>query len=575
MSLRCVVLLSLVVAARALAATEHADLIVHHGKVVIVDRNFHVAQAMAIRADRVLAVGSNEEIEKLAGPATRQIDLQGKMVLPGLIDSHVHPGMASIYEFDHELPEMQTVADVLAHVRQRAAVLPPGQWICIDQVFITRLRDRRFPTRQELDEAAPNHPVCFRTHPDASLNSLALKLSGIDRNFQVTDGKPGFIQRDPATGEPTGIVRNCLRFVNRKDPGKVPTEQDRYDRLRQMLAAYNAAGITGITDREVHEDDIKLYQQLKDRGELTCRVFLTYFVDAQSPIEAVEGRIAEAERHPLHRYDNLLWLRGIKSYLDGGMLTGTAYMRQPWGTSKIYSISDPQYRGLLFIQPERLYQIARTALSHGFQFTAHSVGDGAVHALIDAYERVNREFPVRPLRPCICHSNFMSLEAIEKMQRLGIVADLQPAWLYLDGATLLAHFGPERLEYFQPYRTIFEHGVTVGGGSDHMQKIDVRRALNPYDPLLGIWTVLARQPRWIDTPLHPEQCLTRRQAIELYTINNAYLVFQEKEKGSLEKGKLADFVVLDKDLLTCPVNEIRDAHVEQTFLAGKCVYQRQ
>ena len=201
-------------------------------------------------------------------------------------------------------------------------------------------------------------------------------------------------------------------------------------------------------------------------------------------------------------------------------------------------------------------------------------GDGAVQALIAAYERVNSDFPVRDKRPCITHCNFMSLESIQKMQALGIVADIQPIWLHLDGRTLLKQFGEERTNYFQPYKTIFEHGVVVGGGSDHMQRIGSLRSVNPYNPFLGIWTTLTRQPRWADAPLHPEQLITREQALRFYTLNNAFLTFEEKEKGSLEVGKLADFIVLDRDILTCPVDEVKDISVLQTWLGGKQVYAR-
>jgi hypothetical protein len=219
-----------------------------------------------------------------------------------------------------------------------------------------------------------------------------------------------------------------------------------------------------------------------------------------------------------------------------------------------------------------LRQIVRLALENDLQPTAHSVGDGAVHALIDAYEAVSRDLPLRERRPCISHSNFMSAEAIEKMRTLGIVADMQPAWLYLDGAVLAKQFGDKRLEYFQPYRALFDAGVTVGGGSDHMQKLGGLRSINPYNPFLGMWTTIARQPRRTDKQLHPEQYLTRQEAIRLYTINNAYLTFEEREKGSLEAGKLADFIVLDRDILMCPVDEVKDIQVRQTWLGGKQVY---
>lgn len=167
----------------------------------------------------------------------------------------------------------------------------------------------------------------------------------------------------------------------------------------------------------------------------------------------------------------------------------------------------------------------------------------------------------------------MSLEAIQQMQQLGIVADLQPAWLWLDGATLRKQFGDERLAYFQPYRSIFEHGVIVGGGSDHMQKIGSLRSVNPYNPFLAIWITLARQPRRADQPLHAEQAITREQALRLYTINNAFLTFEEKEKGSLEVGKLADFVVLKTDILSCPVDDIRNITVSETYVGGQRVYK--
>jgi len=260
--------------------------------------------------------------------------------------------------------------------------------------------------------------------------------------------------------------------------------------------------------------------------------------------------------------------------MDGGMLTGSAYMLQPWGVSKVYSITDPAYRGMRYIEAGKLYKMARFALEHDLQFTAHSVGDGAVQGMIDAYSEVNNAFPVRPARPCITHANFMSAAMIQKMKELGIVVDLQPDWLWLDGATLRKQFGNERMTYFQPYKSLFEAGVPVGGGSDHMQKIGSLRSINPYNPFLGMWITLTRQPRWIDQPLHPEQRISREQAIRLYTINNAYLTFEEKEKGSLEKGKLADFIVLDKDILTCPADEVRSIRVDETYLGGKQVYRR-
>lgn len=549
------------------------DLIVHNAKLVTVDAQFRIAQAMAVRADRIVAVGSNADVLKLRGANTRVIDVAGKTILPGLMDSHVHAADASMYEFDHEIPTMETIADVLKYLKSRAAVVPKGEWISLSQVFITRLREQRYPTRAELDSVAPEHPVIFATGPDASLNTLALSKAGITKQTQAPSGRPGKVELDPKTGEPTGILRSASQFVKVPPSGKRPSEAERLGRLKAMLADYNSVGLTSIAERDASESEVELYRALRQRNELTCRVFLNAHIEPAQSWDKVEAQILKVANDPLHKPDAWLWLRGLKSYLDGGMLTGSAYMREPWGISKIYSITDPNYRGLRYIEPEALFRAADFALRHDLQFTAHSVGDGAVHAMVAAYKRVNQSFPVRDHRPCITHSNFMSPEAVQDMKEIGIVADLQPTWLERDGATLRAQFGDARLRYFQPYKSLFDAGVKVGGGSDHMQKIGSMRAINPYNPFYGMWVTLVRQPRWTDQPLHSEERISREQAIRLYTINNAFLMFAEKDKGSLEAGKLADFIVLKQDILTCPVDQVKSVQVAQTYVGGKQVYE--
>jgi len=556
-------------------ADDAPDFILHGGKVVTVDKNFSIASALALRGDRILATGTDEEILKLAGPTTVLIALNGRMVLPGLIDSHVHATGAAVYEFDHPIPELLTIDDVLKYVHQRTQLVKEGEWIVLNQVFITRLRDQRFPNRHELDQVAPKHPVYFRTGPDAALNSLALELSGIDKDFKITDGQPGRIEMDPATGEPTGIIRAAGRFVKSRSAEHSPSFDERKAALQKLLADYNSVGITSIVQRSAGETDIKLFDALKQDDQLTCRTFLCWGVNPAGEWDTVAAKILQAAKHPAHQYDNRLWLRGVKVFLDGGMLTGSAWMQKPWGVSSVYSITDPEYRGLIYIEPERLYQISKLCLENDLQITAHAVGDGAVQALIDAYARVNLEDPIAGKRPCITHCNFMSAQAIQQMKELEIVADIQPIWLYLDGRTLLRQFGEERTAFFQPYKTLFEQGIKVGGGSDHMQKIGSLRSVNPYNPFLAIWTMLTRQPRWTDQPLHPEQIVTREQAIRFYTINNAWLTFEEKEKGSLEPGKLADLIILDRDLLECHIDAIKDAQVDQTWLDGRVVYQKE
>jgi predicted amidohydrolase YtcJ len=550
-------------------AGDPPTLILQNGKIATVDNNFRIAEAIGIRDDKIIAVGSNDEVLKLGGDKTEVVDLDGKLVLPGLIDSHVHPSSAAMHEFSHPIPEMETIDDVLAYIKSRAEAQESGTWINVSQIFITRLRDPRYPSKAELDAVAPKNPVVFATGPDAMLNSLALAESGIDKDFKVTG--TGHIEKD-ANGEPTGLLRSCSRYIKSKSSGKSATEKDRLGRLELLFRDYNSVGLTTVADRHAGFDDIARYQQLKADGRLSVRMRASVGVDNSGSIEATTERLKEIAKHPARKPDPWVQIVGIKTFLDGGMLTGSAYMREPWGVSKIYSITDPQYKGVLFIEPERLEKMVRATVAEGLQFTAHSVGDGAVHNLLAAYEKVNQELPVKNTRPCITHSNFMSREALEQMARLGVVADIQPAWLYLDAKVLSAQFGEKRLRYFQPLKTAFDLGVAVGGGSDHMQKIGSLRSINPYNPFLAMWVTVTRRARWFEGQLHPEEALSREQAIRFYTSNNAYLLFMEDQVGSLEPGKLADLIVVDRDLLTCQVDDIRDAKVLRTYVGGKLVH---
>ncbi len=560
-----------------LTTTLHAagpNLIIHNARIVTVDPAFSIQQAMAVEGNRIVAVGQEEDVLRLQTEDTELLDLDGRMVLPGLMDSHVHPCDAAMTEFDHPIPEMESVRDVLDYFRARAEVLDDGQWIVLQQVFITRLREQRYPTRAELDAAAPNNPCVFRTGPDASLNTLALKLSGIDRDFRVADGGPGYIEKDPQTGEPTGILRSCSRYIKSVDSGRKATEQDRYDRLLTLLRDYSSVGITGICDGDVVQADLDLYRRMLERRELPVRVAAQYHVETIGPIEQIEENIRRVAQNPLRRGGPMLRVIGVKVYLDGGMLTGSAYMSRSWGVSKIYAIDDPNYRGVLFIPKDRLLPIVRTATESGLQFTAHTVGDGAVETLVDVYDELSRTMPIRDMRHCITHSNFMSPETVKKVVDLKVIPLVQPAWLYLDTRTLAGHFGYDRLRWFQPLKSILDAGGIAAGGSDHMQKIGSLRSNNPYDPFLGMWTMLTRRARWHDGQLHPEEALSREQAIRLYTIHCARAMFLDKAVGSLETGKLADFIVLDTDLLTCPVDAIREAKVLQTYCDGRLVFQR-
>lgn len=553
--------------------TLHAEslTIFTNGKIVMVDEAFTITDAMAVEGERIVALGDKAKALATEHEEVKRVDLGGRMVLPGLMDSHSHPVGAATMEFDHPVPDIEDIPQLLNYIASRAKALPDGSLIGIAQVFITRLKEQRYPTREELDRVAPKHPVQFSTGPDSMLNSLALKLAGIDRNFKVPVASTGIVVFDEK-GEPTGLMHAFSPKIDAKALSKKPDATQTRDLVKKLFSDYNSVGFTTIADRGASRGNIEVYQSLRDTHTLTVRLRLSHTFSTGSLWRTTEQAIDEIIKHPLTKPDPMLQIIGTKIWLDGGMLTGSALMQEPWGVSRIYGITDKDYRGVQRTPSEHLAKMVRKVAGAGLQFTAHSVGDGAVKLLLDTYDEVNKDTSIRESRPCITHCNFMTPESIAHAARLGAVIDMQPIWFHLDGATLLKQFGNERMSRFQPLRALFDAKVAVGGGSDHMQKIGSLRSINPYNPWLGMWIAVSRECRYLDEPLHLEGGLTREEAIRLYTINNAKVLFLEKELGSLEVGKRADFIILDRDVLTCPLDDLKTTQVYGTWLDGKPIW---
>ena len=548
-----------------------ADLILHNGKIVTVDGQFSIQQAVAIRSGTIVAVGQDSAVLRAErGPKTELIDLHGRTVLPGLVDAHVHALEAGLSEYRGPIPPLDSFAAVQAYIRQKAGKTPKGEWIVVPRTFPTRLKEMQMPTRDVLD-IEKEHPVLFDASYVVILNSYALKQCGIDRN---TPNPPGGEVVKDANGEPNGILKNAQSLVKGLNRSEHFSEAEKLDALEQQLRRYVAAGLTAVGDRAVDAEQISVYQKLKAAGRLPIRAVLTWRPDASKPTATLEKEI-ESAPFTTNTGDSWLKFGTFKLTLDGGMTIGTAYQRYPYGPfgKQLYGKTDPDDRGQLFIPPAKLLAVMRAARNRGWQLTTHDQGGGAVDNFLDTLEALDREKPIAPTRSHLMHASFQSPEAIARMKKMGILADVQAAWLYLDAPALERVFGYDGMRYFYPLRSYIDSGIIVAAGSDHMIGHGKNTAVNPYNPFLSMWTEVTRLTDR-GKVMHPEQRISRAEALKTHTIWAAYLQFAEKERGSIETGKFADLVVIDRDYLTCPEAQIKAIQPVMTILDGKIVHRR-
>jgi hypothetical protein len=545
------------------------DTVYYNGNIVTMWSDHPVAEAVAIRGDRFVAVGSTADVRALAVSSTRQVDLRGRTVLPGLQDSHTHPISAALSEQDAPVPVMNSIPEILAQIRRLAAVMPPERVIFLPKVYSTRLAERRYPNRYELDEAAPDRAAMTDNGYASVLNSTALRQIGVGRDTPQPDN--GKIIKDQK-GEPTGLILGAPQLLGELRRSKPVTYDDMVWALKAMQKRYSAVGLTSTIDRGEGPEGFRVYQKLREQNELTVRSYVTYLIGGQGTPAQLRQEI---ERIPFVTGFGDEWFRvgSLKVVADGGILIGTAYLREPYGDNTgIYGYHDPAYRGVLSVPRENLAEMARTANRLGWQMTAHTTGGGATDALLDAYEAADRDKPIADRRFTVTHGNFPDPTAISRARRMGVAFDVQPAWLHLDGAAIKDVFGPERMRDFLPLRSLFEAGVIAAGGSDHMIRFDSRNAINPYNPFFGMWMAITRQTT-DGAVLGADQTVSREQALRMWTLNGAWLTFEEKSKGSIEPGKLADMVVVSKDYLRCQIDEIKDIEALLTVVGGRVVYR--
>jgi predicted amidohydrolase YtcJ len=399
------------------------------------------------------------------------------------------------------------------------------------------------PTLKELDLVAPKHPVFLNGSYSGIINSFAMKICRISKSSK----HPGIL-KDSKTGEPKGTIRTSVfPLLKQYIPNHKLTKEQEHDALERMLRRYNRVGFTSITDGMQHLWGIKIYRDLHAESRLPIRVCC----NVEAPEFESRKQFAEnlKKLDVCSRYgDEYVRIGALKIIMDGGILTGTAFMRQPWGlkAKEIYGFEDQSYRGVCNYNQSQLQDIVSTANNLGWKMTAHCTGGGAVDMLLDAYEKANEEKAIRESRYSIIHGNFYTENAIERCQKLGVIADLQPAWFYKDGDAMKYILGDERIKKFLPLRTMLKSGMILNGGSDHMEKFDSYRAINPYNPFLAMWVAVSRKTER-GIVISPSEGISREEALKMYTINNAYGTFEEQIKGSIEVGKFADLIVISEN----------------------------
>jgi predicted amidohydrolase YtcJ len=564
--------LGIVTAARA--ADPPADLVVLNGKVWTGEPGQKTVEAVAIRDGVFVRVGSNADVKPLVGSATRVVDAAGKVVVPGLIESHVHSLGVARGELTRPFTQLFSIAEIQQWVREQAAKSPPGTWIQIPRADITRLHERRYPTRAELDEASTDHPVVYNwqyaKRQVQILNTAALKAAGITASTPDPQGGKIIKGHD---GQPTGRIDNSHGLLAKYFPTPTIAEEDYLATVEKVLRKYHEIGITSVIERRTDVAGYRTYEKLYKQGRLPVRINVTIGIDPDGSVADTERVIKEL---PFKFGDGDDWLRvgPLKIMVDGGSLYGTAYLREPYSpqAQAFYGFSDPKYQGVLNYTGEQLKNMIRTGHRLGWQMCSHVAGDGGVDLVLDAVEAANRDKPIRDKRYTLVHGYFPHPDSTRRAAELGVCVDTQPVMYHLDGDALSTALGVDLVSQYQGLGTYLRGGIKVAINADHMQGMDPNRSLNPYNPFLAMYVAVSRKTKGGQI-FGPEQKVSREDALRMVTSNAAYLSFDETRKGSIGVGKLGDLTILTDDLWTCPEERIKDIRVLTTILGGRVVYE--
>jgi predicted amidohydrolase YtcJ len=533
----------------------YADLSLINGKIITIDENESIEEAIAVKFGLIVAVGKDDEIREYIGEGTTVIDLKGRTVIPGLIDSHCHmtsTGGSNMLTVDlSEESGVYSIADIQARIAEKATKTPKGEWILGVREDDSKLVEKRHPTRWDLDAATLDHPVFVSTVGGHfyMVNSKAIEMAGVTR--ETPDPEGGKFERDPETGELTGGVHEMAMraFMPEGYSGMEPPRDIAAEGAKQILMAGAATGLTCVCDM-VARSQIRAVLDLKNRGELPIRVRMDITTDL----------FQELEKLGIYRGLGDDWARitGLKFFFDGAISARTAAVSEPY-------LHRPNFYGVMATTREVATKTIMDAYEAGYRISAHANGDRAIDMYLNIMEEAQEKYPREDPRNRDIHCTVVNPKIVARIKRLGILPTIFGPYPYYHGDKIIPAFGEKRLEWMFAARSFLDAGVKVTAHSDH--------SAAPFPPLMGIHALVNRKTK-AGRPIGQSQKISVMEALRLYTINAAYQSFDEDKLGSIEVGKYADMVVLGEDILTAPPETIIDTPIDMTIIEGKIVYER-
>ena len=528
------------------------DVVFINGKVWTVNEKKPEAEAVVVKGDRIVFVGNNRKASRWIGPETRVVDLTGRLLLPGFNDAHVHFSDGGFSLIQLKLRGAEDRQDFAGRIGVYVRDLPRGAWATGGNWDHEAWPDKRYPDRWLVDPFTKDHPILVNRLDGhvALANSRALQIARITKT--TPDPVGGFIERDPKTGEPTGILKDTAMELVSKH---IPATPDSV-RLKAVTAALKHAaelGITSVQDMSA-EHDYHLYQELLRTNRLSCRIL------AVMPIETHAERLFE-QGVGVHSGDSMLRIGSIKNFADGSMGAGSALFFEPY-------TDEPSTSGLSIYPKDRLMALVENGHSKGLQVITHAIGDKANRWVLDAYEAAIRKTGPKGLRHRIEHAQVVLPEDLPRFAELGVIASIQPSHCIDDMRWAEKRIGKKRCAYAYMYKSFFDAGADVAFGTDW--------PVEPLTPMLGLYACVTREypEGGPEGGWYPDQIITMKQAVRSYTLGSAFAQHEESDLGTIEPGKLADLIVLDKDIFSISPKEILETRVDLTMVGGRIVYQR-